>query len=334
MLDESQLAKLGDALAASKTTLRLVLHRGDEDPALGDMLEELARSVEAVGGGAVEIVEGGEAAARLPSGPGLTVATGAPRNIHYLALPEGLEAEPFVDLVVDLAGETALPDEGWVRDLTDLERPAEVLVFVSAACPHCARTVRAAQQLARASENVTVIVIDAQRFEAMAAEHQVRSVPLTLVDRELGLTGPTTPAELTAHVSGRGTPDYRRNVLISLIERNRLDDAVARISEGDGASAFTAAWRQSAMSLRMGLMLIAEQVLEADPRVFDGVVEDLLPALGAEDAGLRGDTADLLGMIGHPAALPALADRVTDPNEDVAEAVAEAIETIREKDRA
>jgi HEAT repeat protein len=85
------------------------------------------------------------------------------------------------------------------------------------------------------------------------------------------------------------------------------------------------------MSLRMGLMLLVEEVLEADSTALDGVVAELLPALDAEDAGLRGDTADLLGQIGHASAVPALEALRNDPNPDVAEIVMEALDLIGQR---
>jgi HEAT repeat protein len=86
------------------------------------------------------------------------------------------------------------------------------------------------------------------------------------------------------------------------------------------------------MSLRMGLLMLVEEVLEADDTALDAIVGKLLPALHAEDAGLRGDTADLLGQIGHASAVPTLEALLNDPNPDVVEIVTEALEQIGQKD--
>jgi HEAT repeat protein len=45
---------------------------------------------------------------------------------------------------------------------------------------------------------------------------------------------------------------------------------------------------------------------------------------------LRGDTADLLGQIGHPSAREALKSLLKDPNPDVAEIAKEALEALRD----
>ena len=180
---------------------------------------------------------------------------------------------------------------------------------------------------------VTSTIVDAQRFEELAARFQVKSVPLTLVDGELGMTGAVSPQELAAKILGRGDAQYGMRVLVSLVETGRISDAVKRVLAGDGASELAAAWLRSAMSLRMGLLMLVEEVLRANGRSLDGIVHALLPALDAEDAALRGDTADLLGQIGHASAVPALEALLSDPNPDVVEIATEALEQIGRKDQ-
>ena len=91
-------------------------------------------------------------------------------------------------------------------------------------------------------------------------------------------------------------------------------------------------WRMSATSLRLGLMLAAELALEQDPGALDDITPDLLRLLETEDAALRGDTADLLGRIGHPSAEPALRRLLADENPDVAEIAEEALEALAERE--
>jgi alkyl hydroperoxide reductase subunit AhpF len=329
MLDKGNLQRLREGLADGSAALELILRPADADSPLAVAFTEFAREIEAAAGGSFQI-------RRAPGGgtladPSLTLASGARGGIHYMALPEGLEATPFVDLLLELAHEPAPPREEWARSLAQLEQPAEVLVFVSAACPNCAQAVRAAHRVALASPRVTAAIVDAQRFEELAARYQVKSVPLTLVDRELGTTGAVSPQELAARILGREDAEHGMRVLVSLVETGRMSDAVQRILEGDGASELAAAWLRSAMSLRMGLLVVVEELLETDGAALDGIVGELLPALEAEDAALRGDTADLLGQIGHASAVVALEPLLHDPNPDVVEIATEALEEIRQK---
>ncbi len=53
--------------------------------------------------------------------------------------------------------------------------------------------------------------------------------------------------------------------------------------------------------------------------------------LSQDDVALRGDTAELLGKIGNPIAIPALKKTAEDPDPDVREAAEEALEALERK---
>jgi HEAT repeat protein len=79
-------------------------------------------------------------------------------------------------------------------------------------------------------------------------------------------------------------------------------------------------------------MMAVETALESDRAALDGLVPGLVPILGSEEAVLRGDTADLLGRIGHRTARDPLRMLLEDPNPDVAEIASEALEEIDIRD--
>lgn len=85
------------------------------------------------------------------------------------------------------------------------------------------------------------------------------------------------------------------------------------------------------MSERIALMLVAEEVLEANPTMLDPVIERLLPVLGGDDASLRGDTADLLGKTGNLIAREPMERLLEDPVSDVVEVAEEALEELEER---
>ncbi|MFH0945872.1 MAG: thioredoxin family protein [Planctomycetota bacterium] len=222
------------------------------------------------------------------------------------------------------------PKAEWVQLLAGLDRAVELLVFVASGCPHCAQAVRTANALSLANPLITTHIVDAQRLPEMAARFNVQSVPVTLIDSGLGFTGAVAARELVERILEVGTPEHENRVFVSLVQAARFEDAAARVRDAGGAHQFAAAWLKSAMSLRMGLLLLAGRVLAGDRHALDSVVPSLLPALSAADAALRGDTADLLGQIGHPSAVPALAARIDDKDPDVAEVAREALEQIRD----
>jgi len=263
--------------------------------------------------------------------PCLTIAHRGLGRIHYHALPEGPEASPFLEAVLGPSRGVTDAGESWAERLFALDRPAELLVFVGATCPHCPGAVRSANRIALASPLVTVSILDVEMHAELANRFRVRSVPLTLLDGDLAIAGVLRPAELAARILSRDGEGYGSDLLLSLVEQGRFEEATARIRAAPGAAHFAALWRGSGTSLRIGLMMAAEEALEADREALDGLAPRLVPILSTEDAALRGDTADLIGRIGHPVATDELRAMLDDPNPDVAEIASEALEQIRHR---
>jgi len=215
---------------------------------------------------------------------------------------------------------------------TSIDTPAELLVFKAPGCPHCAKAIANAGRLADEHPTIRTRVVDVQEEVELATRFSVRSVPTTVLDQDLVWVGVVSIEDMKAAILSRGSDEYGARVLVSLIESGRMEDAVQHLLN-DGVSHFAVAWKTSTTSSRMGLMLCAEEALAASPDSLDRIVDDLLPTLESENGALRGDTADLLGQIGHQAAIEALELLSTDPIPDVAEIAADAIESIQEHGR-
>ncbi len=319
--------KIREKLANSKGSLDVVLHpAAGEDSALEEPLTEVARQIERASGGALSVELGdGIGLVALPC---LTIAHRGVGRIHYQALPHGPEGRPFAEALLGSTRNGPDPSEQWVERLAALARPVELLVFVGASCPHCPGAVRSANRLALASPMVTVSIVDVQAHANLAEHFNVRTVPLTILDGDLAVTGVVHSAELVDNILSRDDEGHGRDLLLSLVEQGRFGHAALRMGTAPGAADFVAIWKSSATSLRIGLMMAVETALEDDRAALDGLVDGLLPVLRHEDPALRGDTADLLGRIGHPAAADALRALVDDPNRDVAEIASEALEEI------
>ncbi|MBW2528569.1 MAG: thioredoxin family protein [Deltaproteobacteria bacterium] len=333
MLIDLDYDAIGAALRDVPSPIRLVVHPSAAAAALSDEVQALAnRIAEAAGGGA--LVEQGDGAG-VPAEPALTLATTERAPIHYLGLPEGREAAPFVEALSGLAalaaGKASGNGAGEAARLAELQSPAELLLFVAPSCPHCPEAVRIATRIALASPSVTVTIVDVQRFEELGKRYHVQSVPRIIIDDRLSFTTVVPAKELVGHLLARGTPDYATRAFDSLIETGRLDAAAAELRGSDGPRLLAHAWKQSTTSSRMALMLTAEELLDEDEAALDGAVAGLLPMLEAEDAALQGDTADLLGRIGHPSAKDAIAKLLDHDNPDVAEIAEEAMEAIDER---
>jgi len=216
-----------------------------------------------------------------------------------------------------------------MTDRLETDRPAELTVFMSPACPHCAEAVATARKVAGEASDVSVRVVDAQKELDEAAIFAVQSVPTTILDGDLTWVGEVSADELREAIQARSDDGHAARSLRSLVESGRASEVAVRLLDGSAHHPFVEIWSKAATSTRIGLMMAAGEALESNPEALDRMVDDLLPLLGAGDGALRGDTADLLGQVGHPDAADALKALLDDPNPDVAEIAADALDDLR-----
>jgi len=224
-----------------------------------------------------------------------------------------------------------ISDRSALDKLAELVEPVEIVVFIAQGCPKCPHGVRAATALAAASPMVTVSVVDAGEFAELASRYQVRSVPTFVVNGDLTIVGVVTQEELIRHLVELQGPGAEDAIFVSLVKSGRLADATARLVDGRGIAAFAKLWNESMLESRIGLSLTAQNAIDESPDSLDSLVEQLLASLTTDDAARRGDTADLLGAIGHPSARPALKNLLNDSHPDVAEAAADVLTSIDER---
>jgi hypothetical protein len=239
------------------------------------------------------------------------------------------------DLPLDAEGLKALTDleDVWAVApiLEALERDTELLLFIGPGCPVCPHQIRTAATVALASERVTLEIVDATQDPALARRYEVASVPTTVVDNELILVGLTPAKELAHRLVERQGPGAETVLFESLVEAGRHADAGQRLADGRAIEAFAELWATSTLETRMGLMLAAEEALDLNPNALQELVPLLVAGLQGQgplttDQARRGDTADLLGRIGHPDARPALEQLADDANAQVAEAARAALD--------
>jgi alkyl hydroperoxide reductase subunit AhpF len=298
---------------------------GDEDAFEVNLLN-IARQISGVSMNRIKIEEG--EGSILPGKPSLTPAGGHTRNIHYFAAPEGTELAPFLDLLLWMSSDKEPAQSNSSKPIEKLAAAYHIMVLMAPTCPHCPQVVRAALSLAVRSPSITVSIVDALQFEDLALRYKVKSTPTTIIDDGLTLIGRLTGEELAGHLLRLDEDSSLTPVLESMIKAGRAEDAAALMCAREQPQAVLPIYLSREFSVRMGALVALEEALERNPRILDPIVEDLTPLLFQEEVGLRGDTAELLGKIGNPAAIPALRKAAEDQDPDVREAAEEALQLL------
>lgn len=242
---------------------------------------------------------------------------------------------------LDFEALEAMADTNMVQaleePLANLKKEVDILLFISQGCAACPHQVKTLATLTLASPLIAAEIVDITQEPELARQYQISSVPTTIVDDELVVVGVKHPIQMAEILLAREGPEGERALLVSLLESGRMEEAADRILYGPdpGATlqAFLQLWVQSTLQDRMALTLLAETVLDQNPEGMDGLLPPLLTGLQTEgpltdDPSRKGDSADLLGRIGHPDARPVLEMLAGDENPEVAEAAADALEEL------
>ncbi len=171
---------------------------------------------------------------------------------------------------------------------------------------------------------------DAQQFPDMAERFKVKSTPTTIVNGGLTIVGQIDVPQLVDRMVSSGQAGTLTAVLRSMIETGRAEDAGALLCRQDSPEAILPLYTSKEFSLRIGSLVAMEAALEENSRALDPIVSDLSLLLAYDEVGLRGDTAELLGKIGDPSAIPALSEAILDSDPDVREAALEALHILKE----
>lgn len=327
LVDDTALGALREAALGTHRSVSLLLSVTETDHEFEVQLRETGQQVQEATGGLVALQRA--QTTERPAAPFLSILEENREVVRYQAIPEGPEEAPFLETLASLLRPKR--DQPVPHQLADLKTPVEIEVFVAPSCPNCPIGVRAANALAVSSRLVFVNVVDSMFFHERASEFHIKSVPTTVVDGGLTLVGVKSEQELISGLMARHRPGADLAVFRSLVEAGRLEAAAGRLLAGSGLRPFAELWSQSTLEARIGLTLAAQQALDEDPSSLEDLVPHLLSNIRSEDAALRGDTADLLGQIGHPSARSALQSLLADPHPDVAETAADALEEMDAK---
>jgi hypothetical protein len=328
MLNDEDLMRVQSATEHMSGDVTIFVREAGTDSIFENNLVNIARQISGVSMNRVRVEEWSETI--LPNMPSLTLSDGEISNVHYVAAPEGRELSPFLDAVSWLGKAKEVPASEAAEQLQELKSPATILVLMAEACPHCPQVVSAALSLAVGNPMVTVNVVDALSVTDMAERFKVKSTPTVVINNGMTLVGQITRDELAAKVLEADRGHSLTSVLDSMIKTGRAEDAAELMCRENQPDAILPIYLSQEFSTRMGALLAMEEALEQNPRIFDPVLGQLTDLLFLDEVALRGDTAEFLGKMGNPAAIPALRKVAEDPDSDVREAVQEALQALEE----
>lgn len=122
-------------------------------------------------------------------------------GIRYAGIPSGHEFSSLINSVLLVSGRDSKLGED-IRDmLKGLDKPVNMLVFVTPTCPYCPQAVVLAHQMALESPMIEAEMIEATEFPDLSTRFNVSGVPQTTINEGAGtVVGAVPEGNLVAEI--------------------------------------------------------------------------------------------------------------------------------------
>lgn len=111
------------------------------------------------------------------------------KRIKFNGVPSGHEINSFISSIMEVSGNSQkLPEEIQSR-VDKIEKPVNIKVFVTLACPHCPGAVEKAHKFALENPNIEADMIEAQTFFDLSEKYNVSSVPKIVINDKFEFVG-------------------------------------------------------------------------------------------------------------------------------------------------
>lgn len=285
-----RIRRWNDELSQS-VSVRLIRSHDKRDLALEAFLVALASLAHNVDFSAEESSEG-----ELPA-----ILLG--NSVRWHAIPEGGELMPFLRILEmhfsPGCATTSFP-EALRSQIESVSLPADIKIYVTPQCPFCPHVLSEIVPLALLNPVLHVAVIDGALFPELAAKDGVRSVPTLILDGAFRWTGAGHRNEIVNAVLNRDPACLDAKSLQDFLkEGNAGSLAQMMIDRRRVFPAFTDLFESSDWSVRLGAMVVVEEIAEKSPDLLAKMLDLLWNRLHDIAGPARGDVIYLFGL-GQP----------------------------------
>ncbi len=110
-------------------------------------------------------------------------------GVRFFGIPSGYEFASLLEGIVDVSrGKTDLHDD-VVEIIKKVDKPVNIMVFVTPTCPYCPLAVRTAHKFAIENENIVASMIEATEFPELSHRYNVFAVPKVVINDKVSFEG-------------------------------------------------------------------------------------------------------------------------------------------------
>ncbi len=299
-------------------TLRLVRTEGSQSRAI----EEFMRDFSGLASGIVIEEEKGKDGDL----PGIYIRESW--QLHFV--PEGTELDPFLDLLSALDAGTADVRDDIRETLENHSGEVPLTLFLSTQCPNCPAVMRQLAPLPMVNPAIHLRVIDGLLFPDLASEYHIKAVPSLIGEGGIRWTGQIQLEKVIQALVSRDEDRFDKKTIERMIaEGDAVPLADMMIEAGRIFPSFLDLLTQEFFSIRLGAMVVMEDLGERAPDLARTVLEPLWQKMSAADEAVQGDIIYLVGEIGDLDWVPKLEALLkAGASQDLEDAVRDALDAL------
>ena len=251
-------------------------------------------------------------------------------GLHYHALPQGAELDPFLQALTYLDAHPSQAPFPFKDQLDTMTLTADLRLYVAPQCTFCPSVVRQLLPLPFSSPRIELTIIDGLLFPEMAQEHGIKSVPTLILD-EFRWTGSLKMEDLVSALLERDPAQLPFSALENMMMEGNADQLTAMILKAGACfPSFIDLLTHPLFSVRLGAMVVMEALIEENPVLANQAVEPLWERFSQADPQIQGDIIYLFGELGARDMVSKISGVLNgDYDGEVKEAAEEALEKIQ-----
>ncbi|MGP8320805.1 MAG: protein disulfide oxidoreductase [Methanosarcinaceae archaeon] len=114
--------------------------------------------------------------------PAIAISGMSDYKIRFYGVPGGYEFSSLINAIINSSMNMTALDNATKEQLSFIDTPVKIRIFVTPMCPHCSRAVQIAHQMAIENPNIESIMIEATEFPELANKYNVYAVPKIVIN--------------------------------------------------------------------------------------------------------------------------------------------------------
>ena len=121
------------------------------------------------------------------------------RAIFY-GMPSGYEFSTLVNSIINSSLDSQNLDKNLIKNLKAIQTPINIKVFVTPSCKYCPEIAELTLSLAMQFKTIKTEIIEIQEYPDLANNYDISSVPLTIINDKIQLSGPISSYTLVESI--------------------------------------------------------------------------------------------------------------------------------------